>query len=93
MEYSDFYDIAEYGSENWKGSFTPREIACNAYDYLCEYRYSVAKGKPTNTMIELCKLICEDMDYADYAEIQEESENVLTVERMCQILDDFIMEI
>ena len=93
MEYSDFYDIAEYGNENWKGSFTPREIACNAYDYLCEYRYSVAKGKPTCTMIELCKLICEDMDYADYAEIQEESENVLTVERMKQILDDFIMEI
>ena len=44
-------------------------------------------------MIELCKLICEDMDYADYAEIQEESENALTIEQMCQILDDFIMGI
>ena len=91
--YSDFYDIAQYGNENWKGSFTPREVANNAYDYLCEYQASKIKGKPTRTMIELCKLICEDMDYADYAEIQEESENVLTVERMCQILDDFIMEI
>ena len=90
LEYADFYNIAEYGNENWKGSFTPREIACNAYDYLCEYRYGVAKGKPTNTMIELCKLICEDMDYA---EIQEESETALTIEKMCQILDDFIMEI
>ena len=93
MEFNDFYTIAEYGNENWKGSFTPREIACNAYDYLCEYRYSVAKGKPTRTMIELCKLICEDMDYADYAEIQEESENVLTVERMKQILSYFVMEV
>ena len=93
MKYSDFSDIAEYGNANWKGCFTLKEIACNAYDYMCEYRYSLAKGKPTCTMIELCKLICEDMDYADYAEIQEESENVLTVERMCQILDDFIMEI
>ena len=93
MEYSDFYDIAEYGNENWKGCFTLKEIACNAYDYLCEYRYSVAKGKPTRTMIELCKLICEDMDYADYAEIQEESENALTIEKMKQILSDFVIEI
>ena len=93
MEFNDFYTIAEYGNENWKGSFTSREIACNAYDYLCEYRYSVAKGKPTRTMIELCKLICEDMDYADYAEIQEESKNALTVEQMKQILSDFVMEI
>lgn len=93
LEYSDFYNIAEYGNENWKGSFTPREIANNAYDYLCEYQASEIKGKPTRIMIELCKLICEDMDYADYAEIQEESEKTLTVERMKQILNDFIMEI
>ena len=93
LEYTDFYDIAEYGNENWKGSFTTREVACNAYDYLCEYRYSVAKGKPTRTMVELCKLICEDMNYADYSEIQEESENALTVEQMKQILNDFLMEI
>lgn len=93
LEYADFYNIAEYGNENWKGSFTPKEIACNAYDYLCEYQASEIKGKPTRTMIELCKLICEDMDYADYAEIQEESENALTIEQMKQILSDFLMEI
>ena len=93
MTYDNFYTIAEYGNEHWKGSFTPREVANNAYDYLCEYRYSVAKGKPTRTMIELCKLICEDMDYSNYAEIQEESKNSLTVEQMKQILNDFLMEI
>ena len=90
MEFNDFYTISEYGNENWKGSFTPREIANNAYDYKAEYDYSIEQGKPTHTMIELCKLICEDMDYA---EIQEESENALTVEQMKQILSDFIMEI
>ena len=93
LEYADFYLIAEYGNENWKGSFTPREIANNAYDYKVEYDYSIKQGKPTHTMIELCKLICEDMDNADYAEIQEESENALTVEKMKQILIDFLMEI
>ena len=33
------------------------------------------------------------MDYADYEEIQEESKNALTIEKMKQILSDFIMEI
>ena len=93
LDYADFYNIAEYGNENWKGSFTPREIANNAYDYKVEYDYSIEQGKPTRTMIELCKLICEDMDYADYAEIQEESKNALTVDQVRQILSDFIMEI
>ena len=93
MTYDDFYLIAEYGSENWKGNFSPREIANNAYDYLCEFQESKIKGKPTRTMIELCKLICEDMDYADYTETQEESENALTGEQMKQILSDFVMEI
>ena len=93
LEYADFYDIAEYGNENWKGSFTPKEIANNAYDYKAEQDYSIKQGKPARTMIELCKIICEDMDYADYAEIQEESENALTVEQMKQILSDFVMEI
>ena len=93
LEYVDFYDISEYGNENWKGSFTPREIANNAYDYKAEYDYSIKQGKPTRTMTELCKLICEDIDYADYVEIQEESENALTVEQMKQILSNFVMEI
>lgn len=93
LEYADFYNIAEYGNENWKGSFTPKEIACNAYDYKVEYDYSIKQGKPTRTMIELCKLICEDMDYADYSEIQEESENALTIKQMKQILSDFVTEI
>lgn len=90
MEYQDFYDIAAYGSENWKGNFTPKEIACYAYDYQVEYDYSMRKGKPTRTMIELCKLCCEDMDYLNYPQIQKES--VLTVEQMQKILSDFMIE-
>ena len=72
MTYEDFYDIAEYGNSNWKGSFTPREIACNAYDYKVEYDYSIKQGKPTRTMIELCKqgkkshIICVTENGNDY---------------------------
>ena len=37
MEYTDFYDIAEYANENWKGNFTPKEIACYTYDYYADF--------------------------------------------------------
>ena len=60
LSYSDFYDIAEYGNENWKGSFTPKEIACNAYDYVCEFEASKTNGEPTHTIEELAKLLVED---------------------------------
>ena len=60
LSYSDFYDIATYGNANWKGSFTPKEIACNAYDYLCEFEASKANEEPTHTIEELAKLLVED---------------------------------
>ena len=68
MTFEDFYKLAEYGNENWKGSFTPMEIACNAYDYKMEYDYSREHNKPTRTMIELCKLLLLDMDFQDYTD-------------------------
>ena len=60
MNFKDFLQIAKYGNEAWKGCFTPKEIACNAYDYACEFRYSRRDGKPTRTITELCKLLKED---------------------------------
>lgn len=63
LDYVDFYDIAEYGNKHWKGSFTPKEIACNAYDYLVEFEASKAsKARKTITSViqELCKLLAED---------------------------------
>ena len=93
LDYADFYNIAEYGNEHWKGKFSPKEVACNAYDYKVEYALSLTQGKPTHTMIELCRLICEDMGFADCTDTQEESENDLTLERMKNILENFLLEI
>ena len=92
MSFEDFYKLAEYGNEHWKGNFTPLEIACNAYDYKSEYDYSIEHNKPTHTMIELCKLLIEDMDSSDYTDTLEESENALTVEQMEKIITDFYFE-
>lgn len=60
MEYGDFYDIAEYGNVAWKGSFTPKEVACNAADYWCDFEVSKRDGKPTRIIKELAKLLAED---------------------------------
>ena len=74
IRFSDFYDVAVYGNVAWKGSFTPKEIACNAYDYACEFRYSRRDGKPTRTIIELLKLLKEDgsEECAKWARLIEE---------------------
>ena len=62
IDYSFFYDIAKYGNTNWKGNFSSKEIACNAYDYLTEYEYSKGKGKYhiTTTIQQLLYLLDED---------------------------------
>ena len=62
LDYSFFYDIAEYGNENWKGDFSPKEIACYAYDYLVEFEESKAKGSyhVSSTIQELLRLLDED---------------------------------
>ena len=60
INYEFFYDIATYGSENWKGNFTPKEIACNAYCYLCEFQTSKEAETPTQIMKSLYELLVED---------------------------------
>lgn len=60
MTYEQFYDLADYLNELTGWSFTNREVACFAYDYLLEYNASVLY--PTRTMIELCKDLVLAMD-------------------------------
>ena len=62
LDYSFFYDIAEYGNKNWKGKFTPKELACYAYDYLVEFEDSKEKGSYhiSSTIQELLSLLDED---------------------------------
>lgn len=60
LEYKDFYKIAVYGNEAWKGSFYHSEIAENAYIYTCDFEASKRDGKPTRIIQELAKLLAED---------------------------------
>lgn len=60
MEYGDFYDIATYGNDMWKGSFTPKEIACNAYIYYADFQWSKENDTIAHSIKELAKLLAED---------------------------------
>lgn len=60
IDFEFFYNIASYGSENWKGNFSPREIACNAYCCLCEFQTSKETETPTQIMKFLYELLVED---------------------------------
>lgn len=71
MIYSDFYDIANYVNENWKGNFTPKEIAENTYDYLCEFQESMQSTRVTSVIQDLLNLLDEDNneESAGYADM------------------------
>jgi hypothetical protein len=60
LEYSDFYNIAEYGNVSWKGSFSAREIAENAYIYYSDFQWSKKNEKVSHVIQELAKLLAED---------------------------------
>lgn len=52
MDYEDFYDLAEYCNENWRGKFSYRETAINAYVYKTEYDAQGTKSETIKSLIE-----------------------------------------
>ena len=38
LNYEFFYDVATYANKHWKGCFTEKEIAVNAYNYLESFK-------------------------------------------------------
>ena len=57
MEYEDFYDLAIYANENWRGGYTERELAINAYIYKTAYD---AEGTESAIIKELLARLEED---------------------------------
>ena len=60
MEYSDFYDIAEYLNGINHNTFTPREIAENAHIYCVDFEWSKGNDEVSFVIKELAKLLAED---------------------------------
>lgn len=89
MDYERFKVIAEHINEINRGKFTEEEVNGFTEDYCTEYEISMTFGKPTTSMITLCTLLVEDMDWQDYVE----QDNYLDIETMSCLLEDSCWEL
>lgn len=80
MTYADFYEIAAYGNENWRGKFTPEEVACNAYDYLCEFERSKQERRETESIKTLILLLVADGSNQCFEWIRNMREEILMMQ-------------
>ena len=60
LDYGFFYDVAEYGNKNWKGNFSPKEVAQFAHDYFTEFENSKATSKVSSDIQSLLECLNED---------------------------------
>ncbi len=81
LMYSDFYDIAKYGNDNWKGHYTEKEIAINAYNYTIEYETSLQFHKMTHIIKDLVELLTEDRKVSTNDDIEYWLSELKDVER------------
>ena len=42
ITYEFFYNISLHANANWKGGFSSREVAINAYNYLCDFHFDIS---------------------------------------------------
>ena len=61
MNYADFYDIATYGNEMWKGSFTQEEVQQNAESYYADFLWSKENDTISETIKSLAKNLADDI--------------------------------
>lgn len=61
MTYEDFYDLTVYLNDSRKGCLTPKEIAINAYNYLCDMRYTKENCKFAQSTKFLLKELMVDV--------------------------------
>lgn len=60
MTYLNFYDLRTYVNEAWRGKFSEREIAEQAYEDMLVYNMSLECRKLTPCMKGLCECLEED---------------------------------
>lgn len=61
MRYEDFFELARYANENWKGGYTEEEIKQNAKEYFDNYEWSKANEQVDDyTTMFLLNNLAED---------------------------------
>lgn len=60
MKRKDFYNIALYGNNTWKGTYSAREVVQNASVYYSDYVWCLRNRKVTETMMFLVDKLMDD---------------------------------
>lgn len=68
MRRKDFLDLAEYGNNAWKGSYTRREILENAGNYYSDYIYALKTGHISSMIKYLIDNLKEDIKSGETSE-------------------------
>lgn len=63
MTYKDFFELATWANESWRGSFTAAEIAENAHTYTIEYNALGCSSEIIKSLLE--QLLQDGSDEAD----------------------------
>ena len=67
MRYEDFFELARYANENWKGGYTEEEIKQNAKEYFDNYEWSKANEQVDDyTTMFLLNNLAEDWVNGNY---------------------------
>jgi hypothetical protein len=67
MKYEDFFELARYANENWKGYYTEEEVIQNAKNYQENYDWSKANGQVDDyTTMFLLNNLAEDWANGNY---------------------------
>ena len=90
MDYGFFYDVAEYGNANWKGGFSPKEIAIHAYEYKCAWRNSLECHEVNRTIIELLRNLREDKNNLEYATTMDQLYTLRKVNEFIETIEESI---
>ena len=77
LDFGFWYDVATYANIAWKGSFTKKEVAQNAYDYTRWWDWSVQSLELTYNISKLVELLTEDGS-------EEASEFVEEIQKECK---------
>lgn len=83
MTFDDFYEIAEYANENWKGSFSEREVTENAVMLFEDFNWSLEAEIVSESIKTLLQNLDEDNceESLHYANMIRHELNLITIEK------------
>lgn len=59
--YGFWWDVADYANRNWKGAFSPKDVAESGYEFLVEWEATMKSKKLSYVIDSLMEQLHEDV--------------------------------